>query len=766
MKLRPGRGGGVLVLAIVALLLAGACGVIGIGGGDDSGNGNGNGDGNGGSREIRAASSPADPTPDLPATIAAAVQQAVAQTETAPTNTPSSDTASVSSPPTASLPDATRPAASPAADLRATIAAAIAQSVATPAPPGAPTYAPPSRPTPVPTPTPPLLANCPDAVWLEYADPDAAAAILALPWVADGVAGAECAAARELGYLTDYPTLLRVLLSRPWVMDGIDQLERAVIDRTEDIAGYNAALAERLASLPWLADGVTQPEPSAVESLYSITYQDTALAGRVVNLAWFRDGVTQTEDAAVSSLYFIADDDVGLAGQVLDLEWVADGVTQVEETVLSDLGYLADTDVGLAGRLGALPWFADGVDAAVEGAVVDAIGAIAGEDAGLAGYIVNLDWVADGISAAEASAIGHLYYIAYDDAALAAAVAALPWFADGITAAENSVVDNLGYIMDADAGLAGRIVGMPFLAALAAADVVAVESLSDLAYFEGPVFRQVMYHPTLRGGITDEWAGIVAVLGGVGDTNPALIDALLNPQRVTVERRRVDLPHSGRVDLAVIRTGAGAQRSMDLLEHSVRSVEGFMGEPLPVGYVALLFEHATGGYSDGTYFGTHIAALPDYDVDDGGEDAAFAGHLIAHEVAHYYWSNGVDWVDEGAADLMASISENARTGAAVAVTNPPCAEVGSIAELERLNPDAYADAFDCNYALGERFFVALYQSVGDGDFRRGFRSLYRMAQVEDDADDYAGTAVGIGHIKEAFRGNADAVSEAMALWYD
>ena len=349
---------------------------------------------------------------------------------------------------------------------------------------------------------------------------------------------------------------------------------------------------------------------------------------------------------------------------------------------------------------------------------------------------------------------------------LAAAVAALPWFADGITAAENSVVDNLGILMDADAALTRRIIHMPFLATLAPADVVAVTSLADLAHFDAPVFRQVMSHPTLRGGITDDWAGIVAVLAGVGDANPALIDVLLNPQRVTVERRRIDLPHSGSVDLAVIRTRPGARRSIDLLEHSVRSAEGFMEEPLPIGYVALLFENAVAGYSDGTNFGTHIAALPDYDVDDGSDDAQFTGHLIAHEVAHYYWNHGVDWVDEGAADLMASISENARAGAPVDVTNPPCAAVSSIAELERLNPDAYADAFDCNYALGERFFLALYRSIGDADFRRGFRSLYRMAQVEDDADDYAGTAVGIGHIKEAFQGNAAALSEAITLWYD
>ena len=42
-------------------------------------------------------------------------------------------------------------------------------------------------------------------------------------------------------------------------------------------------------------------------------------------------------------------------------------------------------------------------------------------------------------------------------------------------------------------------------------------------------------------------------------------------------------------------------------------------------------------------------------------EAENAGSVIAHEVAHYYWSGNADWVDEGAADFMASIIEGARS---------------------------------------------------------------------------------------------------------
>ena len=115
---------------------------------------------------------------------------------------------------------------------------------------------------------------------------------------------------------------------------------------------------------------------------------------------------------------------------------------------------------------------------------------------------------------------------------------------------------------------------------------------------------------------------------------------------------------------------------------------------------------------------------------------------------------------------MASTAERARAGAAAAITNPPCAYADSISALERLAPTRSDDAFDCNYALGERFFLSLYRSIGDAAFREGFRNLYLAAQVEDDADDYACAAVGINHIRAAFRGRAAGVNDAIARWYD
>ena len=147
--------------------------------------------------------------------------------------------------------------------------------------------------------------------------------------------------------------------------------------------------------------------------------------------------------------------------------------------------------------------------------------------------------------------------------------------------------------------------------------------------------------------------------------------------------------------------------------------------------------------------------------------------MIAHEVAHYYWSGNSNWVDEGASDFMASTSENARTGGPIEVTNDPCGYVRTIVELENLGvtSEAGADsAFTCNYALGERLFIDLYRSLDEDSFREGLRDLYLLSQVEDEDEMQDDTEVGIEHVKTAFKGSEDtefpAVDVIAARWYD
>ena len=456
--------------------------------------------------------------------------------------------------------------------------------------------------------------------------------------------------------------------------------------------------------------------------------------------------------------------DPQLASSIKKLDWTQDGIDDTESEAIQDLLYVAVTSRSVVASIVSLSWVQDGIHDVEAGAFrwLNNIGS-----AEVASSVVSLGWVEDGIEEIEVKAIEGISYIDYGDSEVAFSVVSLGWAQDGIEDSEVDLIDALASMTNKDAGEALRIVGMPFLTAIDPADISALDALSGLAGYREESLEQILAHPSLAGGITDALTPIVAMLYGVAKTNPSLIELLLNPNSVSLERRSITIPLTGEVDLAIVRTRPGAARSMDLLEHSVRTSEELMGKPLPTRYVGLLYEDTVSGGFAGTNFGTHIAILPKYDVDDGSYEAEFAPHSTAHEVAHYFWSGNADWIDEGVADFMASTIENKRTGNPVGVTNDPCAYARSIAELESLTPDQDVDfnVFGCNYSLGERLFVDMYRTIGDNAVWKSLRELYDRSLVEDYADDLKWTALDIKHLREVFQSSPGA-AVSIGRWYD
>ena len=64
-----------------------------------------------------------------------------------------------------------------------------------------------------------------------------------------------------------------------------------------------------------------------------------------------------------------------------------------------------------------------------------------------------------------------------------------------------------------------------------------------------------------------------------------------------------------------------------------------MAKQLRTDYVALLVaDDVLPSLAAGAHFGTHIAIPTRFDVEDRSEyPGDWAGILLAHEVAHYYW---------------------------------------------------------------------------------------------------------------------------------
>ena len=434
--------------------------------------------------------------------------------------------------------------------------------------------------------------------------------------------------------------------------------------------------------------------------------------------------------------------------------------------------------------IGSLPWIGDGVDA-TERYVAESLIAAARWYPDVFSALMNKSWVGDGVTDDEAIAIVWIRWTVRSSPQLAGGMLQKPWVQDAVSADEARVIRNLYWIsriFDSEllrqglsaaaadileprlSAAAVRILAMPFLDEVSGADAAAVASMTRYSAESNPGFLEVIAHPRLSDGITDDEAKIVAVLGGTYQYNPSLVSVLLDPTRTTIEERAIHLPLSGAVNLAIVRTRPGAQRTMHLLEHSVREVEGFVEAPLPTSHVSLLFEDAISDTAGGANFGSHITMRPRYDVDDESSAAKAAGRVIAHEVAHYYWTRNERWINEGGADMVSYFSENARTGRLMESHRLPCAYARNIAELERLDTTYGTDESICFYSLGGRLFLDLYGNLGDAAFRQRFRQLYQASLTLD--ANLSRSRAGINYVRQAFRANTTGAGVVIARWYD
>ena len=225
--------------------------------------------------------------------------------------------------------------------------------------------------------------------------------------------------------------------------------------------------------------------------------------------------------------------------------------------------------------------------------------------------------------------------------------------------------------------------------------------------------------------------------------------------------RKVTLPHSGTVTLIADRKDkVASERSMDIMEHAAKTIEGYMGEhfALESKIIRMDFVDGFGGWSNvlGRYRGTYfevLAELDDRDVDRRADDQLAL--TIAHELAHYYWNDNRTWLDEGAAEFLAVYSENQRIGRPMERTNSTCFWAFSIRYLERRKYEQGSRGFYCNYSLGESLFLGLYDVMPPDRFQRSFRDLLEISTVKKG---------GVYQVRQAFP-NTPTVQEVVDKWY-
>ena len=500
--------------------------------------------------------------------------------------------------------------------------------------------------------------------------------------------------------------------------------------------------AEIRLDFPWMADGLTEDEQRAIRYLREILEEDRAIAATLLGFPWLADGVTEDESRAVQDLRLTLREDPTVARTLLTFDWLADGVTNDERYAIYFLRTILRTEPAMAKVVLGSPWFSDGVTRTERQTL----------------------W-----------GLRNLYDL---DHSSISTLTAKPWFKDGLSDEEFMLVGDLGQIARRSEAHFLAIIGMPFLETFEPVDALAARGLRWLAGGDdggSKEFRRVMAHPTISDGISDEETAIVATLNDASDFNPDIFDALLDPDTVTLEERTIDLPHTGEMQLTIIRIRPGAKRTMDLLERAVRTVESFAAMPFPVRHIIFLAENTTP--SRVSIDLTHISGEHElFDTHEYPEVRAL--HVLAHEASHYYWNRewSRHWIEDGLGAFMQGfIMRQAKVGLDVPVVPiwpakvSPCPIAGNIAELERLERQ-HGIKTDCSDALGERLFQDLWRTLGDSDFRQGLGNLYLMARSGSPVGGCGYAKAGMCKVAAAFKAAAPAdaasiVDKVLARWY-
>ena len=341
-------------------------------------------------------------------------------------------------------------------------------------------------------------------------DPEAAAAIEALPWVRDGVDRPEDDTHYNAYHPTEHeyeavvnlieiglksPQTLMTLVSKPWVQDSNAEREKAAFWRIEQLAEWDSDSTVQIVAMPFL-ETFEIGDYDILRNLSEVRYANGGFLRHVVSHPAFVGGITDDHVATVNLIALeVLNPTVG--DEFSAFSWIQDGVTHLEQNALNALLELAVT----------VPELLD-------------------------------------------------------------SLALKSWMRDGITFDEMFLLYRFGGFPQDDAI---RIVSMPFLDSPDDTDFAAVASLVTLQGFLGTKYlKEVLNHQTLRDGITDDTAGLVAVLHNVSKHRPDLISVLLDPEQSIRERRTISLPRGGETKLEVVRTHPGSPHTMDLLEEVVR----------------------------------------------------------------------------------------------------------------------------------------------------------------------------------------------------
>ena len=302
---------------------------------------------------------------------------------------------------------------------------------------------------------------------------------------------------------------------------------------------------------------------------------------------------------------------------------------------------------------------------------------------------------------------------------------------------------------------------MPFLESLEYDDVLAIRGMNSMAYYG--LLSGLLAHPMLHDGITDTQTTLVVVAASIAKAKgtPEEIRQTMAPGYADVESLSKGTKLSPHLKISIIRTGTRSQSwTTDTIWGSVELAERIMQLPLPTSHVivvlndAAVLDHSAGNNHGDNHGSYAIAYRPKYEDTKDSRNGQIFQSGIAHEVAHYYWRDMKDWLDEGIANTFEHLY-GVETEIRPSLAQRKDCEAHNLEMLTDWDPQQGTPQYECNYYLGQMLFLELLDNMGVREFGEGLSELYLLSLAAKEAD----RTPGIAEVRQAFHGQSEIVEK-------
>ena len=370
------------------------------------------------------------------------------------------------------------------------------------------------------------------------------------------------------------------------------------------------------------------------------------------------------------------------------------------------------------------PGLADGISED-ERAAIQYLRAFVREKPLVAEGLSKFPWMMDGLTPGESRAMESIAEIYEKDPRVVEHLSKLPWFSGGVSEDHAYAIEFVNYLMDIDPGLAYSALDV----AGGVEEKIAIElyvSLIRLFFTNRNYLEQIVGKEWFRDGLTDEEVALRSVLRWL-HLNGKLLQNLIDDAHIVSES--FTLPLAGKTNVFFISRLPFEEEESVMLRaarEGIEAIEQVIGEAWPQPNVVILidpdFSTASNSYSYVNLIG-------------------FGMGILYHELGHYYFTGGLNWLIEGGAEFFESYALD-RTREIDLDQSLRWLDEGieSCRELGVANIQDWLDivnrggarespGFVCDYPIGEAFLWGMYDLLGQDATAAAIRQLYRTRAV-------------------------------------